>query len=393
MKVLVLAPHPFYQERGTPIAVDLLLRALSERGDQVDVLTFHEGSDREYHGVSIHRIKPLLRVRGIRPGLSAKKLYCDAHMLFKLVSLLRKRQYDLVHAVEESAFMALVICSIRRMPFIFDMDSSMANQIADKHRFMRPFRSILQFLESLPMRFAVAVLPMCDALAETAAKAGARDIVVLKDISLVGAATDVRAKTELRRERNLPEKVAMYIGNLESYQGIDLMLESFALVRERRDDVALVIIGGAGDDIEKYKNLADQLGIGAHVHFLGRRPVEDLGQYMSQADVLVSPRIQGVNTPMKIYSYLGSGVAVLATDLSTHTQVMTNETAMLAPPEKQKFTEAMLMLLEKDELRAELAANAKRHIEKEHSYEAFKRKLFGLYNRLEHDLSGSRASS
>ena len=33
MKVLVLAPHPFYQERGTPIAVNLVLRALSARGD------------------------------------------------------------------------------------------------------------------------------------------------------------------------------------------------------------------------------------------------------------------------------------------------------------------------------------------------------------------------
>jgi len=33
MRVLVLAPHPYYQERGTPIAVDLLVRALSQHGD------------------------------------------------------------------------------------------------------------------------------------------------------------------------------------------------------------------------------------------------------------------------------------------------------------------------------------------------------------------------
>ena len=58
MKVLILAPHPFYQERGTPIAVDLLIRALSERGDDVDLLTFHEGVDHSYPGFHIFRIKP-----------------------------------------------------------------------------------------------------------------------------------------------------------------------------------------------------------------------------------------------------------------------------------------------------------------------------------------------
>ena len=54
--MLVLAPHPFYQERGTPIAVDMLVSALSKRGDTVDILTFHEGQDRDYENVRILRI-------------------------------------------------------------------------------------------------------------------------------------------------------------------------------------------------------------------------------------------------------------------------------------------------------------------------------------------------
>lgn len=393
MRVLLLAPHPFYQERGTPIAVDLLLRALSEREYEVDVLTFHEGSDREYRGVRIFRIKPLLKVRGIRPGLSAKKIFCDVHMAFKLVSLLRKERYDIVHAIEESAFLALAACPIRKMPFVYDMDSSMTTQIVDKVKIMRPFRGMLQLLETLPMRFAAAVLPMCDALAETAAKAGAKDIVVLKDISLLEQPGRPDVESPLRQQMELPKNVAMYIGNLESYQGIDLMLESFALVRKQRDDVALVIIGGAADDVEKYKSVAEDLGVGEHVHFLGRRPVKRLYHYMTQADILISPRTQGVNTPMKVYSYLDSGVPVLATDLPTHTQVMTSDTAMLAPPESEQFAQAMLRLLGGDELRSALAAKAKRLIKEEHSYDAFKRKLYGLYDRLERGVRGEHSGS
>ena len=56
-----------------------------------------------------------------------------------------------------------------------------------------------------------------------------------------------------------------------------------------------------------------------------------LASLLAQADVLVSPRTRGNNTPMKIYSYLDAGRAVLATDLPTHTQVLTPECARLAP--------------------------------------------------------------
>ena len=75
MNILLLAPHPFYQERGTPIAVDLLLRVLAERGEQVDVLTYHEGEDRAYPGpgaVRLFRIPPPPACRNIRPGFSLK---------------------------------------------------------------------------------------------------------------------------------------------------------------------------------------------------------------------------------------------------------------------------------------------------------------------------------
>ncbi|MFW6271792.1 MAG: hypothetical protein ACOC1Q_01975, partial [Desulfosalsimonas sp.] len=85
MKILILAPHPFYQARGTPIAVDLMVRALGERGDQVDVLTFHEGSDPVYSHLKIHRIRLVLKVRNVGPGFSLKKIYCDIHLFFRFV--------------------------------------------------------------------------------------------------------------------------------------------------------------------------------------------------------------------------------------------------------------------------------------------------------------------
>jgi len=383
MKVLILAPHPFYQERGTPIAVDLLIRALTERGDDVDLLTFHEGIDHAYDRFQIYRIKPWPAVKNLRPGFTAKKVYCDIFMFFRFISLVRKNKYDIVHAVEESAFMSLLIGKFTGTPFVYDMDSSMTTQLIDKYPAFKPICGILAFFESLPMRYAKAVVPMCDALADEARKYRDNNIVVLKDVSLVGQQESAGSASALRLELGLSGKIVMYIGNLELYQGIDLLMQSFALVSKANKDASLVIIGGAEKDIEKYKQQSIQMGIKRQVHLLGPRPVGQIGEYMTQADILVSPRTQGLNTPMKIYSYLDSGVAVLATRLSTHTQVMNDEISMLAEPDSDDFSAALLKLLSDEALRTKLALAAKETIQREHSYPVFRQKVHDLYSILD----------
>jgi len=86
---------------------------------------------------------------------------------------------------------------------------------------------------------------------------------------------------------------------------------------------------------------------------------------------------------MKVYSYLDSGVAVLATRLPTHTQVMTDDIAMLADPGKEDFSSAMLKLLADDDLCKRLANNAREYIKREHSYTTFRQRVHELYSRLE----------
>jgi len=384
MRVLILAPHPYYQERGTPIAVDLLIRALTERGDDVDLLTFHEGVDHTYERFQIYRIRPWPAVNNLCPGFSAKKIYCDIFLFFRFIGLMWKNKYDIVHAVEESAFMALLVCPLTKTPFVYDMDSSMTTQLIDKLPTLKSMRPVLSFFESLPMRYAKAVVPMCDALAGEAGKYRDNNIVVLKDVSLVGQQESPQGSAaDLKSELGLSGNIVMYIGNLEPYQGIDLLIQSFSLVSQQRADVSLVIIGGAEKDIVKYRELASQLDIDEQVYLLGPRPVGQIGDYMAQADVLVSPRTQGLNTPMKVYSYLDSGVAVLATRLSTHTQVMNDDIAKLAEPDSDDFSKALLNLLSDEELRMQLASAAKETMQREHSYTAFRHKVHDLYTRLE----------
>jgi len=379
MNVLLLAPEPFYQDRGTPIAIDRVLKVLAERGDQVDVVTYHEGSEVKYDHVTVHRILNIPFIHHIRPGFSWKKVICDVFMFFEVLRLAFSERYHLVHAVEESIFIALVLKALFKIPYVYDMDSSLAQQMVEQYPLLTPFFSILSFFEGLAVRNAKVVVPVCDALAAITEKHRPEKIVVLRDVSLL---EDMQCQDQgnLKAELGISGLLLMYVGNVEAYQGIDLLLESFALVLKKTDQAELVIIGGEASDIQEYQEKSRRLGIHRRVHFLGPKPVEYLARYLSEADILVSPRIKGNNTPMKIYSYLHSGRAILATDLPTHTQVLNDRVAMLAEPTPEAFSEGMLRLIQYKPLRLELGITGQMLVEERYTYSVFREMLNGLYD-------------
>jgi glycosyltransferase involved in cell wall biosynthesis len=379
----MLAPEPFFEERGSPIAVDLLIRALCEQGHQVDLVTFHLGADRPRPGLEIHRIRPWPRPTRIRPGFSVGKVWCDLFLAFKVFGMMRRRRYDLIHAVEEAAFIAMVAGPLTRTPYVYDMDSSMADQIVARFPWIRPFRGLLRWLETLPMRRAAAVVPMCEDLAVTARKYARGTVRVLNDISLLSEDATATASEDLRRTIGFHGPIIMYIGNLEPYQGIDLLLKAHRAALHEHPDAKLVLIGGVDADIRRYRKLADRLDIAHAVYLVGPRPMGRLATYMSQADILASPRIEGTNTPMKIYSYMDSGTAIVATDLPTHTQVLSRAEAALCAPTTDALAAALVRLLDDEAERLRLAANAKDLVRRRYSWESFRKSVHDLMDTLD----------
>lgn len=395
MRILFLAPQPFFQDRGTPIAVRLALEVLGERlrstagEDCIDLLTYHEGTDLPIPGVQHHRIWAPRFLRGITAGFSLKKLCADLFFffaVFKLIIKNRHNQYDLIHAVEESVFMALVFRWALGIPYIYDMDSSMALQLTESMPVLKSFQGLFDRFERTAVRHSLAVVPVCDALFVIARRYGAPDTQIVRDISLLEleGESSPSKKWNLQKEASLPSEsvVALYVGNLETYQGIDLLLESFEEAGGTEQCLHIVIIGGAKPHLESYTQKVKESGLSGRIHFLGPRPVEALGTYLLQADILLSPRTKGNNTPMKIYSYLHSGVPILATDLPTHTQVLTEEVALLARPEPKSFGAGLLRLAQSAELRRSLGEKAYALAEELYTYPVFSRDLNALYDRV-----------
>jgi len=383
MRVLIVAPQPFYQERGTPIAVRMLLEALCFQGHSVDLVTYHEGSDLELKGLRILRIPALPGVRNIPTGISWQKLFCDVLLCWKLLWLALTRRYEVVHAVEEAVFPVALLRRLHRARIVYDMDSMLSDQLIANWRLLRPTARLLARLEGAAMRRADAVFAPCRDLAmQVRQKAPDVPVFVIEDVPFPWRKPSTSI-VSLRDSLGISGALVLYVGNFDGSQGLEQLIECTALLPPERD-VTLVLIGGSPAGVAGIRRLARQLGVERRIHLLGPRPLEDLAAYLAQADVLASPRLAGNNTPMKIYSYMSSGRPILATRIRAHLQVLDERCAHLVESNPQALAEGLLFLLDNADLGARLAAAAKSRVEKDHVIEAFRDKVWTAYQSLEH---------
>jgi glycosyltransferase involved in cell wall biosynthesis len=116
------------------------------------------------------------------------------------------------------------------------------------------------------------------------------------------------------------------------------------------------------------------------VRFVGQRPPEEMPQYMAMADVLLSSRSKGTNTPLKLYTYLHSGKPILATNIFSHTQVLTPQMAMLVPPTAEGLAQGALELLRNPQRAQAMGAYGRQVAEKQYSWSAFLEKNRQVYH-------------
>lgn len=378
MNILFLAPHPFFSERGTPIAVRFAIEALTKIGHRVDLLTYHEGTNIDIDGMRLMRIAQPPGIRNVPIGFSVKKLVCDLWMAVSVYWLLLRNRYDVVHGVEESVFIALAARPFRKFRLVYDMDSLMADQIAEKWPKMRRVLPFLKWFERQAIRRSDLILPVCEAIAIRArAQTDPAKVHLLPDIAFKPE-NGSEAVEDLRGHCKSPGPMALYVGNLEGYQGVRLLIDGLsALPNEERCN--LIVIGGTPEAVDSYRALAAEKGLGEHVNFLGSRPIKQLGDYLRQADILCSPRLKGVNTPMKIYSYMAAGRAILATNISSHSQVLDESCALLVPPTVPAMAAGFRKLILDADLRAALGSASAKRAGDEYSLPAFQARMARAY--------------
>jgi glycosyltransferase involved in cell wall biosynthesis len=411
MKVLMIAPQPFFQPRGTPFSVLHRLKALSTLGYRVDLVTYHLGQEVDINNVTIHRARRVPMVKEIAVGPSKTKVLLDVFVYRRALELLGRQRYEVIHTHEEAGFFGIRLSRKFGTLHLYDMHSSLPQQLSNfKYTQAKALVSLFERLEAATINSAHAVITICPELFTYVRSRfpGKYNKLIenVADNSIVfgesGNSTEnVNGKAgdaELAHRYGLHPKPAgstgtngetiiLYTGTFEPYQGLDLLIEASQGVIAWQQNVRFLVVGGKPEQVHHYQEKAGKLGVKEHFIFTGQRPPEEIPRFLRLADLLVSPRVAGNNTPLKIYSYLRSGIPIVATDHITHTQVLNAEVAVLTDCTPPAFAKGILCVLEDKTFGQTIAKRAQELAAREYSYEAYLQKTKEVYTYLESLLS------
>lgn len=375
MHILMIAPEPFFEPRGTPFSEFHRIRALTTLGHTVDLVTYPFGRDVELPGLRIFRClrPPFMRRIGIGPSWS--KVPLDVALTLTACRRAIRGGYDAVHSHEEGGVIGVILARLLRVPHLYDMHSSLPQQVTNfAYSSGGWLAKMLAWSERLMVGRSQAVIVICPDLESTVREISKTvPVVLIENAPGSGRAPEAGSGAAVRRSLGLDDEtpVLLYTGTFEAYQGLDLLFDAFVRVVTRRPDARLVLVGGEPPQVDRARARVDKLGLSGHVLFTGQRPAEDVPAYLDAATLLVSPRSTGTNTPLKIYQYLRSGRPIVATRLRTHTQVLSDETAWLAEPTPEGFARIVLDALADPGRSKSIGAAARALAEQKYTDEAF----------------------
>jgi len=372
----MIAPEPFFEPRGTPFSEFHRIRALTTLGHDVDLVTYPFGQDVTMPGLRVFRGARPPFVRDVKIGPSLAKIPLDALLTLTVLRRAISDRYDAVHSHEEGGVIGAAIAAMLRIPHLYDMHSSLPQQLTN-FAFSRStlLQRIFAALERFMIRRSRVVIVICPSLQDTVRGIDPRARIVLIE-NAPGSAEEPASPEQAAAVRaslraSDADGLVVYTGTFEAYQGLDLLFESMAIARQAAPRARLVLVGGKPDQITAARAQAHAAGVEDITTFVGERPAAEIPSYLLAANVLVSPRSRGTNTPLKIYQYLRSGTAIVATRLLTHMQVLDDDTAILTDPMPRDFAAGIVAALT-DPRRAEaIGRRARQLAASKYSYEAY----------------------
>lgn len=364
LRIAMVAACPFPWPRGTPLRIQQMAEALTQRGHQVHVVTYHLGGDVTTAPYAVHRIPAVPGYRVHAPGPTYRKLLVlDPLLGSKLLQVVRRHRIDVVHAHHyEGLLVASTVCRLTGTPFLYDAHTLLESELPYYGLGLTgPMKRTLgRWLDrSLPRRAAHVVTvneSIRGHLIESAGLEPERVDVVASSVEpewLEGLARSPRPSAET-------ERCLVFTGNLAPYQGIALLLQAFREIRTRRRDVRLVLV--TDGPLGPYSDRAAALGIDDALEV---RPADTatVQESLVEAAVLLNPRPHCDGTPQKLLNYMAAGRPIVSFR-GSGAMLEAERTALLVEDGDVKaFADAVLRLLDDPELAAILGRNARRFVE------------------------------
>jgi glycosyltransferase involved in cell wall biosynthesis len=281
-------------------------------------------------------------------------------------------------------------CRKLDLPYVMFFD---ADQIAELDFMGKPLKGLLRWRAVNLLRFNLRVARRVICVSDIAKDhlmrtwdVPADKLVVLPNAVDVkrfqpdpGLGAKTRASLSLRTHPLL-----VFVGSFYQWHDISTLLKAFAFVLGKHPDARLILVGD-GTERDNMMKLSGDLGIVQAVQFTGFVGREDVVRYVNAADIAVVPVPKMERemwlSPMKLFEYMASGKAVVASAMGQVKDVIKEgENGLLVPPgDESALAEAVNRLIEDVSLRERLGMQAREDAVRYHSWEQYLSRLEAVF--------------
>jgi len=375
MRILGIAPTPFFADRGCHMRILGEVQALQRRGHEVLIVTYHLGRDIE--GVPSLRTREVGWYQKLEAGPALGKFYLDWLLWRETIKAIKSFRPDVIHGhLHEGALIGLMARRLAgsRAPVVFDVQGSLTKELdsygwLNKAPFVRPmFRAVEKIITRWSEQSVGSNLAVSEFLQGEMGLSGDRVCTIIDGVHM--GFFDGTGRQDLKQALGIAEgrPVVAYTGALLSSKGVDNFFQAIPHVLAQQPEAFFLVVGYP---VEESRALVEKLGVADSVLFVGRVDYFELPDYLKIADVAVDPKVDAAGEASgKIINYMGAGLPVACFDHANN-RVFLGDTGAFAPePTPRGLAQAILELLNDPQARAAKGAAARERVEQEFSWEA-----------------------
>ncbi len=304
--ILMLAPTPFFADRGCHIRVLNSYLKLKRQNANIVLLTYPIG--RNIDDVKTIRIPKVYGYKKLAPGFSVYRPILDLILLIKTIEYVKKIKPGIIYChLHEGALIGILVkIFFPNLKIIFDAQGSLSGELFSYKKNRSILKYIFDFIEKYIVRRVDEILTSTKELRLHFIKYGILpDIIKVEEDAPDQTLFNKDIEPISRAELNIPDgkKVIAYLGGLQPNKGIQYLLDA---VEKTDKNIHFLIMGYP---LEYARKKITELNIENRVTLLGPIPYENAGSYLRTADAAVSPKIVEetgeANAKLYIYKALG----------------------------------------------------------------------------------------
>lgn len=327
LRILVIAPTPFFSDRGCHIRINEECQALQSLGHTIKIVTYGLGKD--VPGLDIERIHHFESYTKTSAGPSFFKIFLDSLLCLRTRSALRRFKPDIIHAhLHEGAYIAwgARLLSFSRAPILFDAQGSLVSEMRG-HMSTAPqwFFKLMHTVEHWTFRMAKSVVVSSESLlkliTDQRLSPPRTPVILAADSANRVPVLSESERYALRTEHEIPAdaRVLMYCGGMTADKGVDILYDAIAPLMKADSSLYMVWIGGPE---EVFRTRAEQDSLIERMRFFGYQPFAETHRLSQLGDVAIDPKPPTSSQASgKMLNYMAIALPIITFDSANRTMI------------------------------------------------------------------------